>query len=82
MYTHDMKTAIHKWGNSLAIRIPKAFAVHLGIMSGEEVELSMNTQGLHITPSKKTLDEMLAAITPDMLHKETDWGSPAGKEIW
>ena len=82
MYTHGMKTTIQKWGNSLAIRIPKTFAMELGIDSGKEVELSLELNALHIKPSKPTLDEMLAHITPEMLHEKTDWGPPVGKEIW
>ena len=29
-----------------------------------------------------TLDELIARITPENLHPETDWGLPVGKEIW
>jgi len=82
MYTHGMKTTIRKWGNSLAIRIPKAFAIHLGLDSGEAVELSMEKNGLHITPSRPTLDEIMEATTPDMLHEYIDTGPPRGREIW
>lgn len=81
MYTHGMRTTVSKWGNSLAIRIPKSFAVHLGIDSGEEVELSMRDDGLHIQPPKETLDVLLAKIMPEQLHGEFDT-SPVGKEIW
>lgn len=77
-----MKTTIQKWGNSLAIRIPKAFAVQLGIDPGEEVELSMNSNSLLIKPAKLTLEELLKNVTPEQLHGETDWGTPVGKEVW
>lgn len=81
MYTHDMRTTVNKWGNSLAIRIPKSFAVHLGIDPGEEVELSMHDDGLHIQPPKETLDALLAKIKPDQLHSEFDMAA-VGKEVW
>jgi antitoxin MazE len=29
-----------------------------------------------------TLEELLADVRPSNLHKETDWGPPAGKEVW
>ena len=29
-----------------------------------------------------TLDELLARITPENIHPETDWGPPVGREIW
>lgn len=82
MYTHDMKTTVQKWGNSLGIRIPKAFAVHLGIESGGTVELAMDSKGLRIKPVKLTIEEMLANMKPEQLHEAIDWGPPVGKEIW
>jgi antitoxin MazE len=82
MYTHDMKSVVRTWGNSLAIRIPKIFAVDLGIESGEEVELVLKADGLYIKPSKKSLEEILKQIKPEQLHREIDIGAPQGKEAW
>lgn len=82
MYTHDMKSTIQKWGNSLAIRIPKIFAVDLGMKPGEEVELEMKADGLHIKPAKRSLEEILKDVKPEQLHGEIDLGPPRGKEIW
>ena len=82
MYTHDMKTTVRKWGNSLGIRIPKAFAVQLGIDSGKDVEITLNGRGMLMRPTKPTLEEVLKNITPKQVHKETDWGSSVGKETW
>lgn len=81
MYTHSMKTCIQKWGNSLAIRIPKTFALELGMHLGKEVELSKDIHSLKITPHRLTIDELMANVTPDMLHEVTDWGPSVGKEI-
>lgn len=82
MYTHSMKTFIHKWGNSLAVRIPKAFAVHLGIDSGEEIELLLEPKGLRISPMGRDLNTLLNLVTPENLHGEVRTGSAVGKEIW
>lgn len=82
MYTHSMKTIIHKWGNSLGLRIPKAFAVHLGIGLGEEVELSMDKNGLRIVPSSENLERLLSQVTPRNLHRETGTGKLRGREVW
>ncbi len=82
MYTHGMKAVIQKWGNSLAIRLPKAFAVQLGITEGREVDMNMAKDGLHISPAKESLEELLAKITPENLHGETMTGIPVGREIW
>jgi len=31
---------------------------------------------------KLTLESLVAAITPENRHKETDWGKPVGNEVW
>ncbi len=82
MYTHDMKAVIRTWGNSLAIRIPKAFAVHMGIDSGKEVEISLERSGLHIASIGQDLDILLAQVNPENLHGEVRTGSVIGKEVW
>lgn len=82
MYTHGMKTTIRTWGNSLAVRIPKAFAIHMGIDSGKEVELSLAPDGLHIESLGQDLRTLLKQVTPKNLHGEVRTGSAVGKEIW
>ncbi len=82
MYTHSMKTVIRTWGNSLAVRIPKAFALQIGIDSGKEVELSLSHNGLHISSVGQELDALLTQVTPENLHGEMHTGSAIGKEVW
>ena len=82
MYTHRMKTTIRTWGNSLAVRIPKAYAMHLGIISGKEVELSMEHDALHITSIGQDLESLLEKVTAENLHGETTTGIPQGRELW
>ena len=80
-----MRTRVQKWGNSLALRIPKAFALEVGLEKDGEVELSVEKGRLIVVPPvvpSYTLDELLAGVRPSNLHAETDWGPPAGKEIW
>lgn len=81
MYTHGMKTKIQKWGNSLGIRIPKAFAIQLGIEPGKEVEVSLNENELRIVPTQ-TLEDLVNQITPENMHEIIDSGPPVGREIW
>lgn len=80
-----MKTHVQKWGNSLALRIPKTFALEAGLSENAAVELSL-VEGKLVVESiqkrKPTLDELLQGITDENLHGEWDTGSPAGKEIW
>ncbi|MDD4794060.1 MAG: AbrB/MazE/SpoVT family DNA-binding domain-containing protein [Dehalococcoidales bacterium] len=80
-----MKTHIQKWGNSLALRIPKSFAIDAGLQKNTSVELSLAEGRLIITPAKKpgiTLKQLLAMVTEDNLHCETYTGGSEGKEAW
>jgi antitoxin MazE len=80
-----LRTRVQKWGNSLALRIPKAFAQEVGLQEDGEVDLSVEKGRLVVVPPVSpsyTLDELLAGIRPANLHQEADWGPPVGKEVW
>jgi antitoxin MazE len=78
-----MDTKIQKWGNSLAVRIPKAYAEQMGLFSNSPVKISLEGERLVIESVRRpTLAELLAEVTPDNLHDETDWGEPVGNEVW
>ncbi|MBM3166781.1 MAG: AbrB/MazE/SpoVT family DNA-binding domain-containing protein [Chloroflexi bacterium] len=80
-----MKTRVQKWGNSLALRIPKAFADEAGLQKETPVELSLADGKLVITPVAKpklTLRRLLAKVTEENLHHEIDTGSATGNETW
>ncbi|BFH62100.1 AbrB/MazE/SpoVT family DNA-binding domain-containing protein [Paenibacillus azoreducens] len=73
---------VQKWGNSLGIRIPKSLALKVGIKEGSEVDLDVEDGHLVIKPKSATLDELLAQVTPENLHKEVSTGEPQGQESW
>lgn len=80
-----MRVQIQRWGNSLALRIPKSFAVESKIEQGSVVEVSLDQGRLVVEPvaeSEYTLEELLAGVTKRNLHAETDAGGAAGKEVW
>jgi antitoxin MazE len=80
-----MKTRVQKWGNSLALRIPKAFADDAGLRENTRVELSLSDGKLVVnalTEEPITLSELLKGVTDDNLHGEWDTGPAVGKEIW
>ncbi|MCX8512904.1 MAG: AbrB/MazE/SpoVT family DNA-binding domain-containing protein [Chthoniobacteraceae bacterium] len=80
-----MMTAVQKWGNSLALRIPKAYAEETQIRDGSCVDLSLQEGNLVITPVRKktfTLEELLKDITPDNRHEAIDSGFAVGAEVW
>ncbi|HEX3728501.1 MAG TPA: AbrB/MazE/SpoVT family DNA-binding domain-containing protein [Opitutaceae bacterium] len=80
-----MKASIQKWGNSLAVRIPKSVAQEAKLTNGSEVDLRLEGNRVVLVPAAKqrpTLKQLLKGITPENRHPETDWGPPVGKEIW
>ena len=79
-----MNTQVGKWGNSLAVRIPGTYAKVLDLEEGTELEVTRVDGGLLLRPRKTayTLDELLARITPENIHGETDWGPAVGREAW
>jgi len=80
-----MKLKVQKWGNSLALRIPKAFAIEANIASGSTVEMSLTNGELKIKPiedQEYTLEELLSVITPENIYEEVSTGIPQGKESW
>jgi len=80
-----MKTRVQKWGNSLALRIPKSFAEEAGLRANTSVELSLVDGGLvvqAVSPQPPTLDELLRGVTDENLPREWDTGPSTGKEVW
>jgi len=80
-----MLAKVQKWGNSLALRIPKAFAQDAQLENDSLVEISLVEGQIIITPVKApswTLDELLAGINKENIHHEVNTGSAVGKELW
>ncbi|NNM04686.1 MAG: AbrB/MazE/SpoVT family DNA-binding domain-containing protein [Gemmatimonadetes bacterium] len=80
-----MRLRVRKWGNSLALRIPAAFARQTGVASGSEVELTLDGNQLIITPvpaASYSLADLLGSVTDENLHGEVDTGQPSGRESW
>ena len=80
-----MLTKVQKWGNSLALRIPRAFALDAQLDNDSFVEISIVKGKIVISPviaPSWTLEELLAGITKNNLHHEIDTGSAIGNEVW
>ena len=79
-----MSQKVQKWGNSLAVRIPKALAEQVHIEEGTEFSFAVEDNKLVIARAMRrpryTLEELLAQVTDDNIHPETDWGTPIGRE--
>lgn len=80
-----MQSRVQKWGNSLALRIPKSFAIEIGLADETPVEISLVEGKLVIAPlptPSYSLDDLLAGITSENLHHEQDSGAAQGNEAW
>jgi antitoxin MazE len=76
---------VQKWGNSLALRIPKPFAADAGVEEGTVVDVSVAEGRLVAAPvrvRRARLRDLLAKVTKANLHDEVDTGAPAGREAW
>jgi len=80
-----MKTRVQKWGNSLALRIPKPFATEIGLRRNSPVEMSLVEGRLVVVPVVEpalTLEHLLAQVSEDNLHGEIETGPAVGQEAW
>jgi antitoxin MazE len=80
-----MHAKVQKWGNSLALRIPKAFAVDTKLENDSMVEISVVEGQIIVKPLVKpewTLEELLAGINQENIHNEIDTGNAKGNEVW
>ena len=78
-----MRLQIHKWGNSLALRIPKSFAAEAGLSDNGAVDLKLVNGRLVIEAAPKetvTLAKLLRGVTAANLHGEWQTGPAAGKD--
>ena len=79
-----MEVRIQKWGNSLALRIPKSLAEDSGVNAGSVVDFRVVRGKLVATPVQRRyeLEDLLAGISKANLHGEVSSGEPVGREVW
>jgi len=78
-----MHSQVQKWGNSLGVRIPKAFAEKLHLQSGSQIELDAINHRIIITKSNSELDMLLERIDSSNCHHEHfDSDDNVGNESW
>ena len=79
-----MIAEVQKWGNSMAFRIPSAYAKDLGLKLKTKLEIKISDGQLVATPivkRKYNLKDLVSRVTPENTHGECDWGGPVGMEI-
>jgi antitoxin MazE len=87
-----MKTTIQRWGNSLAVRIPKTLAQETAFDEGDEVDLRADDNRIvmeRLEPKHYRLSDLLAGVTKanrhDAVanrHDAVDSGPPVNREAW
>ena len=80
-----MRSQVQKWGNSLALRIPKSVAFEAGLEKESAVEISLEGGKVVISPVAKpnfTLEKLLAGVTRENVHHEIETGPSRGNETW
>jgi antitoxin MazE len=80
----EARVQLVKWGNSHAVRLPKKVLQQAKIREGDELNVHVESGRISLEPSRprRSLDQLVAAISPGNIHHEIDWGRPVGKEIW
>lgn len=80
-----MKTAIRRWGNSLALRIPRAYATETRLSEGSDVELTLKSGTLvvrSLARKRHSLTDLLKRITRTNRHGSVETGKAVGQETW
>lgn len=75
-----MATAIKRWGNSLAVRLPSALTDLVKFVENQVVEIKVEGNRIVIEKSYD-LEEMCRLITPQNMHAVTSWGVAVGNEF-
>jgi antitoxin MazE len=73
-----------KWGNSLAVRIPKPIADEARLKAGDALEIEVAAEGaveLHRAGKVPTLAQLVSQITPENRYAEISSGPETGKEV-
>lgn len=76
---------IEQWDDCLGVRIPQSVAEQAQFRVGSTVSITLENGRLVVAPEAPlvfSLEELLAGITPDNIHGETNWGPAVGNEVW
>lgn len=75
---------VRKWGNSLAVRIPREAAARAGLREGDSVAISASSGKVVLARKKRELriEDLVGLMTPENQPELVEWGPPLGKEFW
>ena len=73
-------TTLTKWGNATGFRIPQPFLKQLGLQAGDKVNVTLAEEGLVISKTGPSLDDLLLGCTAANRHEE-HFKEPYGQEL-
>ena len=79
------RTAVAKWGNAPAIRIPKSVMQRANLREGDLVHFEVEAPGIfvvRVADVQRSLEDFVSGITRKNRHAEIDWAQPQGRELW
>ncbi|WP_158929098.1 AbrB/MazE/SpoVT family DNA-binding domain-containing protein [Acidisphaera sp. S103] len=76
-----MAVTLHKWGNSVGVRLPKPMLEQVGLREGAQVDVLVEGNHLVIRRKRLNLADLLAQCKPENRPDPADWGPPVGREI-
>ena len=80
-----MNATVQKWGNSLALRIPRSVAKDVHLHQGSVVDITLAAGKIVVKPRQQrpyALAQLLKGVTKRNRHAELDWGKRVGHEAW
>lgn len=83
--TISTQTRLSKWGNSLALRIPKFILSNAALSEHDCLTITPSEDGFTVRKCKiprYDLSELVAQVTDENRHDILSWGPSRGKEEW
>ncbi len=84
-----MKTSVARWGNSLAVRLPKASLEAAGLREGAQIEIIATAGELVLRRAQTDCNALVAAMRAavargDSPDPDPEWERmpPMGDELW
>ncbi len=81
-----MKTKAQKWGNSLAVRVPKGITEQAGVAENDTLDIEVTEGGVILLKPRRRqkyrLNDLLKGMTEENMPAEIDLGRPVGREVW
>jgi antitoxin MazE len=79
-----MRASVARWGNSLALRLPRGVAEEAHLSEGSPVTFTTENGRLIVENARPryALADLLAQMKPEHRREEVDWGGPVGDEVW